>query len=248
MCPYKTPLPQYIHFIAIGKYDIILKSFSQAMEILFAILSILILIYSSILHEIMHGYIAYRLGDPTAKILGRITLNPRSHIDLFMTILMPLITYFGSGGTFIFGGAKPVPVDPFNLRDGLKDLALVSVAGPLTNLALAIVASLLAHIFFPGVSFFEIMNSGILGFILATIINWNLLLAVLNLIPIPPLDGSKLFALLLPEGAASSYLAIGNGGLGLVILIFLFYFPIGGFSLSSLLLLLISSSRALLGF
>jgi Zn-dependent protease len=218
------------------------------MEILFIILSIIILIYSSILHEIMHGYIAYRLGDPTAKLLGRITLNPRSHIDFFMTILMPILTYVGSGFTFIFGGAKPVPVDPFNLREGLKDLALVSVAGPFTNIALAIVASLVAHALFPGVSFFIMMNSGILGFILGTIINWNLLLAILNLLPIPPLDGSKLFALLLPERTATSYLAIGNGGLGLMILIFLFYFPIGGFSLSTVLLTLINSSRTLLGF
>lgn len=218
------------------------------MEILFALLSIVILIYSSILHEIMHGYVAYRLGDPTAKLLGRITLNPRSHIDPFMTILMPLLTYFGSGGTFIFGGAKPVPVDPFNLRDGLKDLALVSLAGPLTNILLAIIASILAHVVFPGYTFNEIMSSGIAGFILATIINWNLLLAILNLLPIPPLDGSKLFALLMPERTAASYLAIGNGGLGLLILIMLFYFPIGGFSLSSVLLTLIYSSRTLLGF
>jgi Zn-dependent protease len=226
----------------LGKWEI------DTMEILFAILSILILIYSSILHEIMHGYIAYRLGDPTAKLLGRITLNPRSHIDPFMTIILPLLTWFGSGGTFIFGGAKPVPVDPFNLREGLKDLALVSVAGPLTNITLAALASLVAHVLFPGASFLLIMNSGIPGFILATAINWNLLLAILNLLPLPPLDGSKLFALLLPEKMAASYLAIGNGGLGLLILVFLFYFPIGGFSLSSVLLTLIYSSRSLLGF
>lgn len=196
----------------------------------------------------MHGYVAYRLGDPTAKLLGRITLNPRSHIDPFMTILVPLLTYFGSGGTFIFGGAKPVPVDQFNLHDGLKDLAIVSVAGPLTNILLAIIASLFGHLFFPGLSFNELMNSGILGFLLGTIINWNLLLAILNLLPIPPLDGSKLFALVLPEKTAASYLAIGNGGIGLLILIFLFYSPIGGFSLSKILLTLISSSRTLLGF
>lgn len=218
------------------------------MDILFAILSIVILVYSSILHEIMHGYIAYRLGDPTAKLKGRITLNPRSHIDLFMTVLMPLLTYFGSGGTFIFGGAKPVPVDPFNLRDGMKDLALVSVAGPLTNVGLALFASLLAHLFFPNSNFIEIASAGIGGFLLTTIIKWNLLLAILNLLPIPPLDGSKLFALLLPESAAAAYLSLGNGGLGLLILIMLFYFPIGGFSLSTVLLTLITSSLKLLGF
>ncbi len=218
------------------------------MEILFAIISILILVFSSILHEIMHGYIAYRLGDPTAKILGRLTLNPIKHIDPIMTILMPILTYFGSGGTFIFGGAKPVPVDPFNLRDGLKDFALVSLAGPMTNIILAIFATLLAHVFFGGQNFFEIQSSGLGGFILTTIINWNLLLAILNLIPIPPLDGSRLFVLLLPERTAQSYLAIGNGGIGFFILVLLLYFPIGGFSLSTVLLTLISFAHSLLGF
>lgn len=218
------------------------------MDIVFAVISVLILVYSSILHEIMHGYVAYRLGDPTAKLLGRITLNPKSHIDPFMTILMPLLTYFGSGGTFIFGGAKPVPVDPFNLREGLKDLALVSVAGPLTNILLAVIASLVTHALFPGASFYEVASMGFAGFLLTTIIKWNLLLAMLNLLPIPPLDGSKLFALLLPERAAAQYLAIGNGGMGLLILIALFYFPIGGFSLSSFLLTLITAAINLLGF
>ena len=218
------------------------------MELLLPIISITILIYSSILHEIMHGYVAYRLGDPTAKILGRITFNPVPHIDPFMSILIPLITYIGSAGSFIFGGAKPVPVDPFNLRDGMKDLALVSLAGPMTNIMLAIVAAVTTHALFPDMSFNAIAASGLLGFILTTIINWNLLLAILNLLPIPPLDGSKLFALLLPERAAASYLAIGNSGLGMFILIALFFFPIGGFSLSNVLGTLIVFSRSFLGF
>jgi len=218
------------------------------MEILLAIVSILILVYSSILHEIAHGYVAYRLGDPTAKLLGRITLNPRPHIDPFMSLLVPIMVYIGSAGTFIFGGAKPVPVDPFNLRDGMKDLGLVSIAGPLTNILLAIVASLITHVLFPGFGFNEIAISGFVGFIMTTIIKWNLLLAALNLLPIPPLDGSKLFALLLPEKIAAAYLAIGNGGMGLLILLVLFYFPIGGFSLSTVLLALITSGLTLLGF
>ncbi|MBA3724678.1 MAG: site-2 protease family protein [Candidatus Levybacteria bacterium] len=218
------------------------------MELLLPIISITILLYSSILHEIMHGYVAYRLGDPTAKILGRITFNPVPHIDPFMSILIPLITYIGSAGSFIFGGAKPVPVDPFNLRDGMKDLALVSLAGPMTNIVLAIVAAVATHALFPDMSFNAIASSGLLGFILTTIINWNLLLAILNLLPIPPLDGSKLFALLLPERVAASYLAIGNSGLGMFILIALFFFPIGGFSLSGILGTLIVFSRSFLGF
>ena len=218
------------------------------MDILFAILSVLILIYSSILHEIAHGYVAYRLGDPTAKILGRITLNPVSHIDPVMSLLIPIMTYLGSGGTFIFGGAKPVPVDPFNLRDGMKDLALVSLAGPLTNIILALVATALAHLIFPGSGFNEIAISGFGGFLLTTIIKWNLLLAILNLIPIPPLDGSKLFALLLPDRTAAAYLAFGNSGLGTIVLIALFFFPFGGFSLSGVLSALISFALTFLGF
>lgn len=218
------------------------------MEILLIVISIAILIFSSILHEVMHGYVAYRLGDPTAKLLGRITLNPKSHIDPLMTLILPLLTYLGSAGSFIFGGAKPVPVDPFNLRDGLKDLALVSVAGPFTNILLAIVASLVTHAIFPGASFYEVSTNGFLGFFLTTVIKWNLLLAILNMLPIPPLDGSKLFALLLPERVAAQYLAIGNGGLGLLILVALFYFPIGGFSLSNVLLSLITAALGLLGF
>jgi Zn-dependent protease len=165
-----------------------------------------------------------------------------------MSILMPLLTFFGSGGTFIFGGAKPVPVDPFNLRDGLKDLALVSLAGPLTNIILAIIASLATHALFPSLSFGTIADSGFLGFLLTTIIKWNLLLAALNLLPIPPLDGSKLFALLLPKHSARAYLSLGNNGMGMIILIALFYFPIGGFSLSNILMNLITISLGLLGF
>jgi Zn-dependent protease len=218
------------------------------MELLLPILSIVILIYSSILHEIAHGYVAYRLGDPTAKILGRITLNPAPHIDPFMSILIPLMTYLGSAGTFIFGGAKPVPVDPFNLRDGMKDLALVSLAGPMTNILLAIIASVITHALFPDMSFGQIGASGLLGFILTTTINWNLLLAILNLLPIPPLDGSKLFALLLPERTAASYLAIGNSGLGMFILLALFFIPIGGFSLSTIIFTVITYARSFLGF
>jgi Zn-dependent protease len=97
-------------------------------------------------------------------------------------------------------------------------------------------------------SFSEVAKSGLLGFILTTTINWNLLLAILNLLPIPPLDGSKLFALLLPDKMAASYLAFGNSGLGMFVLIALFFFPIGGFSLSSVIFTLITYSRSFLGF
>lgn len=217
------------------------------MDILFAVISIIILVYSSILHEIAHGYVAYRLGDPTAKLMGRLTLDPRPHIDPYMSVLLPLLLFFSTGGRFIFGGAKPVPVDPFNLRDGYKDLALVSVAGPLTNVLLAIIGSLFIHLLFPGLSFFGVEATGIGGYVLTRIVEWNLLLAIFNLVPIPPLDGSKIFALLLPERTATSYLSIGQT-FGMFILLFLLFFPIGGFSLMGIVSAIIDFSLRLLGF
>jgi len=101
------------------------------------ILIFLILLYSIILHEISHGFVAYKLGDPTAKYEGRLTLNPISHIDPIGTILLPMLTYFTSG--FIFGWAKPVPVNPLNFENPNKDMAKVALAGPLTNLFLVFV-------------------------------------------------------------------------------------------------------------
>ncbi|HSW47536.1 MAG TPA: site-2 protease family protein [Candidatus Saccharimonadales bacterium] len=213
------------------------------MDILGALISIFILVYSSILHEIAHGYVAYRLGDPTAKLMGRLTLNPKSHIDPFMTIILPILTYFGG---VIIGGAKPVPVDTFNLRDGIKDLALVSIAGPGTNILLAIIGSILIHLIFPGSGFNEVFAGGFLGFILATIVRINLILAIFNLVPIPPLDGSKIFAMILPRQEAAAFLAIGQR-FGMFILIFLLYFPIGGFSLIGFVGALINYSLRLLG-
>jgi len=216
------------------------------MEILAPILSIFVLIYSSVLHEIAHGYVAYRLGDPTAKISGRLTLNPISHIDLYMSILLPLFLYISTGGRFIFGGAKPVPVDPYNLRDGRKDLAIVSLVGPLTNLSLAIVASLLAHLIYPDASFREVMQNGILGFILATTVEWNLILAIFNLVPIPPLDGSKVFSLLLSRKNAEAYMSLES--VGMIVLMALLFFPIGGFSLMGVVGAIVDFALSLLGF
>lgn len=188
------------------------------MDIIFVIF---ILLYSAILHEIMHGFIAYRLGDPTAKLLGRLTLNPIKHLDIFYSLLLPLGLFFSH--LPIIGGAKPVPVDPFNLRDGMKDFALVSVAGPLTNILLALIASGIAHLAFPHMSFIELGSVNVFGLFLSYVIQINLALGIFNLVPIPPLDGSKLIAMLLPEQSAAAYLSLGNGGLGLLLIVLLFY-------------------------
>lgn len=207
------------------------------------ILIFVILLYSAILHEIAHGYVAYRFGDPTAKLLGRLTLNPISHLDLFMSFLLPLSLYIAN--LPIFGGAKPVPVDPFNLRDGRKDFAIISLAGPLTNIVLAILAGILIHVLFPDDSLGMLMSTNPVGLVLGWILRINLLLAIFNLLPIPPLDGSKIFALLLPEKQASAYLAIGSSPFGFIFLLLLLMSPFG---ISSLITAIYTAALSLLGF
>ncbi len=193
-----------------------------------ALVAIVILVFSAILHEVAHGFVAEQLGDPTARLSGRLTLNPQKHIDLYMTILLPLITFMSSGGSLIFGGAKPVPVDPFNLKDGRRDLALVSLSGPLTNVALAVLASLIIRLVSlnPGLYAFTILP------ILTSVVKLNLLLAIFNLLPIPPLDGSKVFSLVLSEKDANTYMSLSS--FGFIIIIFLLLVPIGGFNLMDL--------------
>lgn len=189
------------------------------MDLLSLVISLIVLLFSAILHEVAHGYVADRLGDPTARLSGRLTLNPLKHIDPFMTILLPLLLVF-SGSRIIFGGAKPVPIDPFNLKDGKKDVALVALSGPLTNVLLAAVASGFLHVF---------GSIPLLVFFLTIVAEINIYLAIFNFLPIPPLDGSKVFALLLPDEMANAYLSLGTIG---ILLLFLFLsFPIGGFYL-----------------
>ena len=212
--------------------------------ILGAVITVVILIYSAILHEISHGLVAERLGDPTARLMGRITLNPLPHIDPVMSILLPLILSL-SPAHIIIGGAKPVPVDPFNFREPKKDMALVSLVGPATNLLIAIVFALICRFLFPGSPLDIIRSNGILGFILGTIVYINILLAIFNLLPIPPLDGSKVIAQFLPDREAAVYLSIGT--FGILIIFFLLSFPIGGISLGGLILNLLTLSMNLLG-
>lgn len=210
------------------------------MDLISNIIALVILIFSAILHEIAHGFVAERLGDPTARLAGRLTLNPKKHIDPLMSIALPLIL-LASGSPIVIGAAKPVPVDPFNLRDGRKDLALVSLAGPLTNVILAIIASFVVKL----IAGFELNEfSGFLSAFFIAVVQMNLLLAIFNLVPIPPLDGSKIFALLLPDKLAAAFLSLGSVGF---FIIFFLLLSGGELSLGRLIYTLLSFSQKLLG-
>jgi Zn-dependent protease len=140
----------------------------------------IIIIFSAIIHEYAHGWMAYREGDPTAKYAGRLTLNPLAHIDLWGTVLMPLLLlYFFR---FFFGYAKPVPINPNNFRNQRRGLILVSFAGPGANFLIALILGIFIR-FYPTLS---------IASFLAFIVFVNIWLALFNLIPVPPLDGSKL--------------------------------------------------------
>lgn len=183
---------------------------------LFAII-ILIILFSVILHEVMHGYMALRFGDRTAQLAGRLTLNPISHIDPIGTILLPLLLVI-TGSPVLFGWAKPVPVNPFNFTDIRRGEFFVSIAGVLANLGLAILAAIL---------FFLVLPSGNALLINALVfaLDINLILAVFNLLPIPPLDGSKLLMSFLPPRLAMQYQQLER--YGLFILLFLLLIPVG---------------------
>ncbi len=169
------------------------------MQILFMIP---IIMFSVVVHECAHGWVADRLGDRTARALGRITLNPIPHIDPIGTLLVPALMYLMSGGRFIFAWAKPVPVNPYNFRDPKRDMMWVSLAGAASNFTLAAGFALLYRLAGLGSgdggnlasSFFVFLHFGVLI---------NLVLGVFNLIPVPPLDGSKVLMGLLPHEQAA---------------------------------------------
>lgn len=184
------------------------------------ILGFIILIYSVILHEIAHGFVADKLGDPTARISKRLTLNPLPHIDPFNTILLPLLLLFANSPV-IFGAAKPIPVDIFNLKEGKKDMALIALSGPATNIAiacfLAVIIKLLPLI---------VVNDALLSFLITNLIyglHTNLLLAFFNLFPLPPLDGAKVLAGILPNSLGNSLLALERYGFWILFMILLFF-------------------------
>ena len=176
-----------------------------------AVLAIPLVAYSIILHEISHGWIADRLGDPTARLSGRLTLDPRPHIDPLMTIGLPIITFLLGG--VVFGAAKPVPIDPFNFRQPKKDTALTAAAGPIVNLLIALFFAILFRL-----PIFNILDS-----IFLFVIQVNVFLAVFNLLPIPPLDGFKVVGGLIPDQYQAFWNSLERFGLTFILIAFFFF-------------------------
>ena len=169
--------------------------------LLFFVLAII----SITLHEFSHGIAAYKLGDPTAKQAGRLTFNPLAHIDLFGTILLPILLFLTI--KVPFGYAKPVPINPYYFKNPRRDIMIVGAAGPLSNLAAAAILAIVV----------KILPLSVFSTVLAWAVVVNVILAVFNLIPIPPLDGSKVIAVLLPSKIYHNYLQLQIYGIILIL-------------------------------
>ena len=174
------------------EFSIIQKLFIWAIPVLFAIT----------VHEVAHGYVAFKLGDCTAKMLGRLTLNPAKHVDPLGTIFVPALLFFLGG--FIFGWAKPVPINPNSFKSYRRDMILVAIAGPASNFLMAVLWAIIGNLAlklapsmaYPAALLYQMALAGIMI---------NLVLGIVNLIPVPPLDGSRVLASLLPNHLAYQY-------------------------------------------
>jgi len=184
------------------------------------------LLFALVAHEFAHGWVAHTQGDDTAYMLGRLTLNPLPHIDPFLTVILPIVLWVGSNGTFTFGGAKPVPINPRNFRNYRRGDILTSGAGVVTNAVLAVVCTLL----FMAVGALHQLLGG-LGTSTANAaqrmltfgVMINCVLAVFNLIPIPPLDGSRLFYHLLPPAMGARYRSLDRFGFAILLVLMLLF-------------------------
>lgn len=217
---------KYCYIRSLSSRLILRRSTSYPMvnTIVIGALKLAPLLFAIIIHEVAHGWVAEKLGDPTARLLGRITLNPIVHIDFFGTIVLPAILWFAKA-PFLFGWAKPVPFNPANLRGGRKDMALVGLAGPLSNFILAALSSAVFHLTMPN---FYGRTGGANPYLWLTepihaMAGWsiviNLVLMVVNLLPILPLDGGRIVAGLAPLRVAIAMERIQ--GLGMLILLLL---------------------------
>ena len=188
------------------------------------IISVFPILIAITFHELSHGFAANKLGDPTAKMMGRLTLNPIAHIDPFGTILMPLMLIVFTHGQFVFGYAKPVPINPMNFKNPKKDMAISAAAGPAMNIALARGSKLVLRFILDPLS--VVLPEPVVSTILAPLIMIfqssvvvNIVLAVFNMIPIPPLDGGRVLTGFLPYKQAASFSRIEPYGFIIVILL-----------------------------
>ncbi len=182
---------------------------------------IIILIFSIVIHEVSHGAMANYLGDPTAKYAGRLTLNPLKHLDPIGSVILPLFLILMAhfmGGGIIFGWAKPVPINPYNFRDQKYGSAKVALAGPGANLAAALVFGLSLR-FFPALATFPGLT-----LMFSYIVYINILLAVFNLLPIPPLDGSHILFTFLPHRFQNIQIFLSQFGIFILLFIIFFFF------------------------
>jgi len=169
------------------------------------------LVIAMSVHEFAHGWVAYKLGDTTAKHSGRLTLNPLAHIDPIGTVALPIFLYIATGGQFVFGAAKPVPINFAALRNPKRDIVWIGASGPAANLIFASVLSGVTKIIAMPPTF---------SFIITNLIFINVILGVFNLIPIPPLDGSRVLMGLLPDRLAARYAQMEPYGFLIVMLLF----------------------------
>ena len=188
------------------------------MDITYLLTVLGVILVSMMLHELMHGFVAYRLGDETAMLMGRLSFNPLKHIDPFMTILLPLLIVITNGlagtATPVFGGAKPVPFNPANIKHDKWGIALMAIVGPLTNLVIALVS-------FALIVLMSVDTHGVLGTILTTTVMVNLGFFAFNILPIPPLDGSRVIYALAPDFIRSAMDVVERYGLLMVLAIVL---------------------------
>ncbi|MCL2280964.1 site-2 protease family protein [Candidatus Saccharibacteria bacterium] len=194
------------------------KIVSMDIDIVYLVIVIAVVFFSMVLHELMHGLTAYWLGDTTAQEQGRLTLNPIKHIDPFLTLLLPVMMVIAGGfvhGMPVFGGAKPVPFRPDRVKGGEWGAALIGIVGPLTNLVLAFICFMIA--WFSGVLAVQggelYYAGGIMAQILTAGIMVNLGFFAFNILPIPPLDGSRLLYAVAPSGVQRAMAVIENAGL-----------------------------------
>jgi len=204
------------------------------MTIVEIILSLIGIFFAIVLHEVSHGYVAWRLGDPTARQRGRLTLNPLAHVDPIGTIVVPLalafLRFVLGWALPLFGWAKPVPINPNYFKNPYRGMLYVAIAGPTTNIVLALIAAGLGHLLIlaaPAAAragFAALTAFGFVGnllyallYFLAFFVLWNLILATFNLIPIPPLDGSRILMYFLPPGGRRVLLSLERYGFLIVL-------------------------------